>query len=164
MYETTIFNFLNSAIPALSIPKNIILPSSILRLMSQCKIKVPHPRYPSARVSVQVPNLCVHFSSERYFRIMELMGILHGSSKIIEQNLDAHLQSGDKPWHPVDLATNARTLVWQVQSFVFFLTKSNLELLLEKNCKCCMILWNLGKLAAWLVDKYLKFRQRVKMD
>ncbi|KAG6521407.1 hypothetical protein ZIOFF_018524 [Zingiber officinale] len=46
---------------------------------------------------------------------MELMGILHGSSKIIEQNLDAHLQSGDKPWHPVDLATNARTLVWQIK-------------------------------------------------
>ncbi|KAG6521402.1 hypothetical protein ZIOFF_018519 [Zingiber officinale] len=44
---------------------------------------------------------------------MELMGILHGSSKIIEQNLDGHLQSCDKPWHPVDLATNARTLVWQ---------------------------------------------------
>ncbi|XP_042405096.1 vacuolar protein sorting-associated protein 13C-like [Zingiber officinale] len=77
------------------------------------QIKVPHPRYPSTRVSVQVPNLLVHFSPERYFRIMELLGILHGSSKIIEQNLGSHLQSGDKPWHPVDLATNARTLVWR---------------------------------------------------
>ncbi|XP_042469393.1 uncharacterized protein LOC122052070 isoform X3 [Zingiber officinale] len=87
--------------------------SQVVGSLLPAQIKVPHPRYPSARVSVQVPNLCVHFSSERYFRIMELMGILHGSSKIIEQNLDGHLQSGDKPWHHVDLATNARTLVWQ---------------------------------------------------
>ncbi|WOL14400.1 hypothetical protein Cni_G23180 [Canna indica] len=77
------------------------------------QIKVPHPRYPSTRVSIQVPNLGIHFSPERYFRIMELLDILNGSSQSNEQILGGHLQSGHAPWHPVDLASDARTLVWR---------------------------------------------------
>ncbi|RYR15607.1 hypothetical protein Ahy_B04g072461 [Arachis hypogaea] len=40
------------------------------------KIKVPHPSYPSTCISIQVPNLCIHFSPERFCRIMELLSIL----------------------------------------------------------------------------------------
>lgn len=78
------------------------------------KIKVPHPNYPSTRVSIQVPNLGIHFSPERYCRITELLDIFYGLSKSNEQNLSGQLQTGHSPWHPVDLATDARTLVWRV--------------------------------------------------
>ncbi|RYQ84331.1 hypothetical protein Ahy_B10g103520 [Arachis hypogaea] len=40
------------------------------------KIKVPHPSYPSTCISIQVLNLCIHFSPERFCRIMELLSIL----------------------------------------------------------------------------------------
>ncbi|XLR30782.1 hypothetical protein S83_058682, partial [Arachis hypogaea] len=40
------------------------------------QIKVPHPSYPSTCISIQVPNLCIHFSPERFCRIMELLSIL----------------------------------------------------------------------------------------
>ncbi|CAL9040995.1 unnamed protein product [Musa banksii] len=77
------------------------------------QIKVPHPNYPSTRVSIQVPNLGIHFSPERYCRITELLDIFYGLSKSNEQNLSGQLQTGHSPWHPVDLATDARTLVWR---------------------------------------------------
>ncbi|XP_025633027.1 uncharacterized protein [Arachis hypogaea] len=40
------------------------------------QIKVPHPSYPSTCISIQVPNLCIHFSPERFCRIMEMLSIL----------------------------------------------------------------------------------------
>lgn len=80
------------------------------------KIKMPHPSYPSTRVSVQVPNLDVHFSPERYGRIRKLLDTFYGSMESSGQNSDGCPQTGHLPWHPADLATDARILVWKVFS------------------------------------------------
>ncbi|XP_038986983.1 uncharacterized protein LOC103722332 isoform X2 [Phoenix dactylifera] len=77
------------------------------------QIKMPHPRYPSTRVSVQVPNLGIHFSPERYSRIRRLLDTFYGSMESSGQNSDGCPQTGPVPWHPADLATDARILVWR---------------------------------------------------
>ncbi|KAJ1696999.1 hypothetical protein LUZ63_005511 [Rhynchospora breviuscula] len=74
------------------------------------QIKIPHPRYPSSRISVQVPNLGLHFSPERYRRIIELMDLFYNSKDGIDQDGD---EADLVPWHPADLTTNARILVWR---------------------------------------------------
>uniref|UniRef100_A0A7N0UXF0 PH domain-containing protein n=1 Tax=Kalanchoe fedtschenkoi TaxID=63787 RepID=A0A7N0UXF0_KALFE len=76
------------------------------------QIKAPHPIYPSTRVSVQVPNLGIHFSPARYYRIMELLNILYGTLDNVQPSVDT-FDSEMAPWHPADLATSARILVWK---------------------------------------------------
>ncbi|KAK1259991.1 hypothetical protein QJS04_geneDACA015489 [Acorus gramineus] len=77
------------------------------------QIKIPHPSYPSTRISVQVPNLGMHFSPARYGKLMDLLNILYGSKENSDQNSDGYLQTGLVPWHPADLASDARILVWR---------------------------------------------------
>ncbi|XP_028555160.1 putative vacuolar protein sorting-associated protein 13A [Dendrobium catenatum] len=76
-------------------------------------IKIPHARYPSTRISVQVPNLGIHFSPERYSRILRLLNIFYGPTENINEISSGHLQTGAAPWLPADLATDARILVWK---------------------------------------------------
>ncbi|XP_044485071.1 uncharacterized protein LOC123210663 isoform X2 [Mangifera indica] len=76
------------------------------------QIKVPHPSYPSTRVSVQVPNLGVHFSPERYLRLMELLNLLKGTMETYGQPCIDDFQANLAPWCPADLAVEARILVW----------------------------------------------------
>lgn len=78
------------------------------------KIKVPHPSYPSTLISIQVPNLGIHFSSERYFRIMELLSLLYETMENCSQPTTDNFQSKVVPWSPVDLATDGRILIWKV--------------------------------------------------
>lgn len=92
----------------------------VLMEMYCLKIKIPHPRYPSTRVSVQVPNLGVHFSPERHCRIMDLLAILQSTTKSSDLGASEVPQTGSVSWHPADLATDARILVWRV-CFFFFL-------------------------------------------
>ncbi|KEH32375.1 calcium-dependent lipid-binding-like protein [Medicago truncatula] len=77
------------------------------------QIKVPHPSYPSTLISIQVPNLGIHLSSERYFRIMELLNILYQTMEICSQPASDSFQSKLTPWGPADLATDGRILVWK---------------------------------------------------
>ncbi|KAH0468342.1 hypothetical protein IEQ34_003375 [Dendrobium chrysotoxum] len=81
-------------------------------------IKIPHPRYPSTRISVQVPNLGIHFSPERYSRILRLLNIFYGPTENINEISSGHLQTGAAPWLPADLATDARILVWKVYPYL----------------------------------------------
>lgn len=77
------------------------------------QIKVPHPSYPSTRVSVQVPNLGIHFSPARYRRLMELLDILFGPKGIMGQPRIDSFEAALAPWTPIDLASDARILVWR---------------------------------------------------
>ncbi|KAI5415494.1 hypothetical protein KIW84_040789 [Lathyrus oleraceus] len=77
------------------------------------QIKVPHPSFPSTLISIQVPNLGIHFSSERYFRIMELLNILYKTMDNCSQPTSDSFQSKLTPWSSVDLATHGRILVWK---------------------------------------------------
>ncbi|EOA39345.1 hypothetical protein CARUB_v10012395mg [Capsella rubella] len=77
------------------------------------QIKVPHPSYPSTRISIQVPNIGVHFSPTRYMRIMQLFDILYGAMKTYSQAPVDHIPDGIQPWSPADLASDARILVWK---------------------------------------------------
>ncbi|XP_044499300.1 uncharacterized protein LOC123220770 isoform X3 [Mangifera indica] len=76
------------------------------------QIKVPHPSYPSTRVSIQVPNLGVHFSPERYLRLMKLLNILQGTMETCGQPSVNNFQAELAPWSTADLAVDARILVW----------------------------------------------------
>ncbi|PKA57778.1 hypothetical protein AXF42_Ash015155 [Apostasia shenzhenica] len=77
------------------------------------QIKVPHPKYPSTRISVQVPNLGIHFSAERYSRILNLLDLFYGSCRSVGHDSSGVLQAGSVPWLPADFATDARILVWK---------------------------------------------------
>jgi len=85
------------------------------------KIKIPHPRYPSTRVSFQVPNLGLHFSPERYCRIAELLNTFYSSMGSSDQDSDTNLQPSSVPWLPADLATDARILAWRVWPISFII-------------------------------------------
>ncbi|KAI3834068.1 hypothetical protein MKX03_035864 [Papaver bracteatum] len=77
------------------------------------QIKIPHPSFPSTRVSFQVPNLGIHFSPARYGRILELLDIFYGTVDNLDQVANEISQSGVAPWSPADLSTEARILVWR---------------------------------------------------
>lgn len=77
------------------------------------QIKVPHPIYPSTRISIQVPNLGIHFSPARYGRVMELLNILYGAMESCGHPTVDDFQAELAPWSPTDLATDARILVWK---------------------------------------------------
>ncbi|XP_019431159.1 PREDICTED: uncharacterized protein LOC109338390 isoform X1 [Lupinus angustifolius] len=77
------------------------------------QIKIPHPRYPSTRISIQVPNLSIHFSSERYFRIMELLNILYETMETYSLSTADSFEAKLYPWSPSDLAADGRILVWK---------------------------------------------------
>ncbi|CAH2036004.1 unnamed protein product [Thlaspi arvense] len=77
------------------------------------QIKVPHPSYPSTRISIQVPNIGVHFSPTRYMRIMQLSDILYGVMKTYSQAPADDIPDGIQPWSPADLVNDARILVWK---------------------------------------------------
>ncbi|CAL1397515.1 unnamed protein product [Linum trigynum] len=76
------------------------------------QIKVPHPRYPSTRISVQVPNLSIHFSPARYHRLMELLNIVSNTVESCEQSTVNNVQQ-ISAWNSADIATDARILVWK---------------------------------------------------
>ncbi|KAJ7955294.1 calcium-dependent lipid-binding family protein [Quillaja saponaria] len=77
------------------------------------QIKVPHPSYPSTRISVQVPNLGVHFSPARYLRLMELLNILYGAMETCGQPDTGNCQAKLAPWSSSNLNVDARILVWK---------------------------------------------------
>ncbi|XP_019418850.1 PREDICTED: uncharacterized protein LOC109329610 isoform X2 [Lupinus angustifolius] len=77
------------------------------------QIKIPHPRYPSTRISIQVPNLSIHFSSERYFRIMELLNILYKTMETYSLSTADSFEAKLTARSPSDLATDGRILVWK---------------------------------------------------
>ncbi|KAJ3675683.1 hypothetical protein LUZ60_004725 [Juncus effusus] len=78
------------------------------------QIKVFHPRYPSTRISVEVPKLGLHFSPERYRKITELLDILfYSSGETTDQDSNEFGRAELLPWYPADLTTNARILVWR---------------------------------------------------
>ncbi|KAK7291737.1 hypothetical protein RIF29_07114 [Crotalaria pallida] len=77
------------------------------------QIKIPHPSYPSTRISVQVPNLSIHFSSERYFRIMDLLDILYKTMDSYSISTGDSFEAKITPWSPSDLAADGRILVWK---------------------------------------------------
>ncbi|TYI07189.1 hypothetical protein ES332_A10G210100v1 [Gossypium tomentosum] len=77
------------------------------------QIKVPRLNYPSTHVSVQVPNLGIHFSPERYCRLMELLDILYVAMDPCGQPGGVDFQAGVTPWSAADLATDAKILVWR---------------------------------------------------
>ncbi|PPS16895.1 hypothetical protein GOBAR_AA03703 [Gossypium barbadense] len=77
------------------------------------QIKIPHTSFPSTRVSVQVPNLGIHFSPARYCRLMELLNILSFAMDPCVQPGVVDFQVGVAPWTVSDLATDAKILVWR---------------------------------------------------
>ncbi|WVZ12338.1 hypothetical protein V8G54_016868 [Vigna mungo] len=93
---------------------------NVLHLIDRCgmavlvnQIKVPHPSYPSTLISIQVPNLGIHFSSERNFRIMELLSLFNETVENCNQPTTDSFQSKPVPWSPSDLTTDCRILVWK---------------------------------------------------
>ncbi|CAN7131404.1 unnamed protein product [Brassica rapa subsp. narinosa] len=93
---------------------------SVYSLIDRCgmavivdQIKVPHPSHPTTRISIQVPNIGVHFSPTRYMRIMQLSDILYGAMKTYSQTPLDDIPDGIQPWSPADLVSDARILVWK---------------------------------------------------
>ncbi|EPS74076.1 hypothetical protein M569_00677, partial [Genlisea aurea] len=93
---------------------------NFLSLIDRCgmavvldQIKVPHPSHPTSRISVQVPNLGIHFSPGRYLRIIELLSLLGGLMRDDELPTEENIQKGLTPWHDPDMPTDARILVWK---------------------------------------------------
>ncbi|KAM1609645.1 hypothetical protein ACFXTN_020154 [Malus domestica] len=74
------------------------------------RIKVPHPSYPSMRISIQVPNLGIHFSPSRFQRLMKLLNIF--TLETCSQPALDDFQAGT-PWSPADLSAEARILAWR---------------------------------------------------
>lgn len=97
------------------------------------KIKIPHPKYPSTRISVQVPSLAVHLSPERYRRVMDLLAILNNAQESSDLGSNKISQTGVPSWYPADLATNARLLVWRVFFFIFYFIGLKLTLSMVLN-------------------------------
>ncbi|KAJ6768459.1 hypothetical protein OIU74_022180, partial [Salix koriyanagi] len=77
------------------------------------QIKAHHPSYPSTRISVQVPNLGIHFSPARYSRLLELVNILYNTVDNYGQSTIDNFQTQIAPWSSADLATDSRVLVWR---------------------------------------------------
>ncbi|KAH8501006.1 hypothetical protein H0E87_016007 [Populus deltoides] len=77
------------------------------------QIKAHHPSYPSTRISVQIPNLGIHFSPARYSRLMELVNILYNTVDNYGQSTVDNFQTQIAPWSSADLATDSRILVWR---------------------------------------------------
>ncbi|XP_031738035.1 uncharacterized protein LOC101213129 isoform X1 [Cucumis sativus] len=95
---------------------------NVYPLLDQCgmavivdQIKVPHPSYPSTRISIQVPNLGIHISPARYCKLMELLNTIYGKMETYSQPSDTggNFQPVLPPWGPVDLTADARILVWR---------------------------------------------------
>ena len=78
------------------------------------KIKVSHPSYPSTCISIQVPNLGVHFSPSRYRRLMELLNIFYGTIETCSLATGDDFRDELTPWSSADLASDAKILVWRV--------------------------------------------------
>ncbi|RAL47445.1 hypothetical protein DM860_013410 [Cuscuta australis] len=95
--------------------------NNIYSLIDRCRmavivdqIKNPHSSHSSTRISVQLPSIGVHFSPARLHRLLELFDILHRTIPDTEQHpLFESTQAELFPWHPPDLATDARILVWK---------------------------------------------------
>ncbi|KAJ0228735.1 Vacuolar protein sorting-associated protein 13 [Hirschfeldia incana] len=104
----------------LMLPPNPEKGNSVYSLIDRCgmavivdQIKVPHPSHPTTRISIQVPNIGVHFSPTRYMRIMQLSDILYGAMKTYSQAPVDDIPDGIQPWSPADLVSDARILVWK---------------------------------------------------
>ncbi|KAL8152479.1 LOW QUALITY PROTEIN: hypothetical protein V2J09_010239 [Rumex salicifolius] len=76
------------------------------------QIKMPHPKFPSTRVSVQVPSLGIHISPDRYQRLADLVNILCNTMKS-STGSGADSSPFLAPWFPADLVLDARILVWK---------------------------------------------------
>ncbi|KAL6002801.1 hypothetical protein ACLOJK_023023 [Asimina triloba] len=77
------------------------------------QIKVPHPSYPSTRVSVQVPNLGIHFSPERYQRISDLIALFYSTMESADHTVNGNPETVRMSWYPAELTSSARILVWR---------------------------------------------------
>uniref|UniRef100_A0A175YPS3 Uncharacterized protein n=1 Tax=Daucus carota subsp. sativus TaxID=79200 RepID=A0A175YPS3_DAUCS len=77
------------------------------------QIKVPHPRHPSTRISVQMPTLGFHFSPVRYSRLMKLLDVMYGTTQNSTLSGGEKFQDELAPWNPPDLAADAQILVWK---------------------------------------------------
>ncbi|XP_065863891.1 uncharacterized protein [Euphorbia lathyris] len=77
------------------------------------QIKVPHPSYPSTRISVQVPNLGIHLSPTRYSKLMELLNMLYETMDNCSQSAVDNFQTQFAPWSSAEMTTEARILVWK---------------------------------------------------
>ncbi|GAB2300237.1 hypothetical protein Dimus_034275 [Dionaea muscipula] len=76
------------------------------------QIKVPHPSYPSMRVTVQVPNLGIHVSPARYCRLVELVNMFYNTMQSTGPPMDDDIKP-NAPWSSVDMDIEARVLVWK---------------------------------------------------
>ncbi|KAM2018735.1 hypothetical protein ACFX1T_021631 [Malus domestica] len=74
------------------------------------QIKVPHPSYPSMRISIQVPNLGIHFSPSRFQRLMKLLNIFTMETCSL---LALDVFQAEIPWSLADLSAEARILTWR---------------------------------------------------
>ncbi|KAB2604886.1 hypothetical protein D8674_042145 [Pyrus ussuriensis x Pyrus communis] len=78
------------------------------------QIIVPHPSYPSMRISIQVPNLGIHFSPSRFQRLMKLLYIFNGTLETCNASQPALDDfQAETPWSLSDLSTEARILAWR---------------------------------------------------
>ncbi|TQE02763.1 hypothetical protein C1H46_011592 [Malus baccata] len=78
------------------------------------QIIVPHPSYPSMRISIQVPNLGIHFSPSRFQRLMKLLNIFCGTLETCNASQPALDDfQAETPWSLSDLSTEARILAWR---------------------------------------------------
>ncbi|RXH80093.1 hypothetical protein DVH24_041240 [Malus domestica] len=78
------------------------------------QIIVPHPSYPSMRISIQVPNLGIHFSPSRFQRLMKLLNIFCGTLETCNAGQPALDDfQAETPWSLSDLSTEARILAWR---------------------------------------------------
>ncbi|KAH9312824.1 hypothetical protein KI387_027859, partial [Taxus chinensis] len=76
------------------------------------QIKLQHPSYPSTRISIQVPNLGLHFSPARYSRVMNLLAMLEEKGGRNDGVGGTNYRMGLTSLHPADLAGDARVLFW----------------------------------------------------
>ncbi|XP_059076567.1 uncharacterized protein LOC131042467 isoform X2 [Cryptomeria japonica] len=94
-------------------------PSKLFPILDKCgtsvvidQIKLQHPSYPSTRISIQVPNLGLHFSAARYSRIMNLLVMFDEKGGRNDEMAGTNYGMGLRSWHPTDLAGDARVLFW----------------------------------------------------
>lgn len=124
---------------------------SNFRFLFHLQIKVPHPYYPSTCISVQVPNLSVHFSPSRYRKLIELLNIFSGASEISGQPNDHSFPATLTSWDAIDLASNARILVWRVCFEIPFSSHCCF-------CFCCIFLLYVSRSTGVVVVRELAIR------
>eukprot|EP01018_Ginkgo_biloba_P025446 Gb_15429 [translate_table: standard] len=106
----------------MSEPESVSLakkPSMLFPILDKCgmsvvidQIKLQHPKYPSTRVSIQVPKLGLHFSPARYSKLMDLLATFDERSARKNGLGGTNYRMALTSWYPADLAGDARVLSW----------------------------------------------------